>query len=75
MLVSFALMVLSSGIASWSDIASVFTTSFGPASSALVAEAKPSAGGLSGFNIGYFWMIANCFSSAGYVGSSLSSPT
>lgn len=68
MLVAFGLMVLSSGMASWSDFAAILATTFGSADSALVADAKaPGGGALSGFNIGYFWMIANCFSSAGYV--------
>jgi GDP-mannose transporter len=71
MLVSFALMVLSSGMASWSDFADILAATFGAADSALIADAKSPAGALSGFNIGYFWMIANCFSSAGYVGYSL----
>jgi GDP-mannose transporter len=71
MLVSFALMVLSSGMASWSDFANILTATFGAADSTLVADAKPPSGALSGFNIGYFWMIANCFSSAGYVCHSL----
>jgi len=68
--VSFALMVISSGIASWSDLTSIFAATFGGADSAL---RKTTAGSLSGFNIGYFWMIANCFSSAGYVGLFISS--
>ena len=68
---AFALMVISSGMASWSDLAGILSTTFGSADSALVADAKsPGGGALSGFNIGYFWMIANCFSSAGYVGTS-----
>lgn len=68
MLVSFALMVISSGMASWSDFAKVLATTFGAADSAIVADAKsPGGGALSGFNIGYFWMILNCFASAGYL--------
>ncbi|TFY72301.1 hypothetical protein EVG20_g700 [Dentipellis fragilis] len=61
-LVSFFCMVVSSVIAAWSDVASAI-----PAS-------DPGAGGLSSvtgavqsLNVGYFWMLANCVTSAAYV--------
>jgi GDP-mannose transporter len=67
MLISFLLMVVSSGVASWGDLAAILATTFGSADSAVVSDAKNVSSMLSGFNIGYFWMIANCFASAGYV--------
>jgi len=66
MLVSFGMMVLSSIIASWTDIVGVFTATYGAADSAILAEAK-TVNTLLGLNIGYFWMIANCFASAAYL--------
>ncbi|KAG0317267.1 GDP-mannose transporter into the lumen of the Golgi [Linnemannia gamsii] len=57
MLLSFAVMVLSSVIAGWSDIK---VHSLASSTSALSAE-------LSSYNPGYLWMAANCFSSAAYV--------
>ncbi|KAF9540594.1 GDP-mannose transporter into the lumen of the Golgi [Mortierella hygrophila] len=57
MLLSFAVMVLSSVIAGWSDIRLHALTS---STSALSLE-------LSSYNPGYLWMAANCLSSAAYV--------
>lgn len=67
MLVAFGMMVFSSIIASWTDIVGMFTATYGAADSAILAEAKP-INTLMGLNIGYFWMLANCFASAAYVG-------
>lgn len=67
MLVSFGMMVLSSIIASWSDIIGIFTATYGAADSVVVAEAKGPVYTMMGLNIGYFWMLANCFASAAYV--------
>ncbi|ANB14168.1 Vrg4p [Sugiyamaella lignohabitans] len=52
-LLSFLLIVLSSVVASWADI-----TSAAPGS-------ESAAYGI--FNLGYFWMFANCLSNAGFV--------
>lgn len=73
MLVSFALMIISSIIASWGDITAIFAPTNGAADSAILADTKPSYAMLGGFNIGYFWMLLNCLASAGYV--SLQLPT
>lgn len=56
-LVSFALMVLSSLTAAYSDI----SHALGPAAATLAAVGPQKS------NIGYAWMIVNCFVSAGYV--------
>ncbi|KAG0298125.1 GDP-mannose transporter into the lumen of the Golgi [Linnemannia gamsii] len=56
MLLSFAVMVLSSIIAGWSDIK---LHSLASSTSALSLELSP--------NSGYLWMAANCLSSAAYV--------
>jgi len=70
MLVSFALMVLSSVIAAWSDISSTISSLTGawngtvPAA-ALSNELPQSFSGA--LNIGYFWMLSNCLASAAYV--------
>ncbi|KAG8756036.1 GDP-mannose transporter into the lumen of the Golgi [Serendipita sp. 396] len=65
MLVAFGLMVFSSIVASWSDISSMFTPTNGAADSTIIADAPVVK--LAGLNIGYFWMFANCFSSAAYL--------
>lgn len=52
MLLSFAIMVLSSVVAGWSDIRSV-----DPTDTTDMTQLKP----------GYIWMALNCLSSAGYV--------
>lgn len=57
MLLSFAVMVLSSVIAGWSDIR---LHTLASSTSALSSE-------LSSYNPGYLWMAANCLSSAAYV--------
>ncbi|KAF5104625.1 hypothetical protein DV451_000538 [Geotrichum candidum] len=56
-LFSFFLIVLSSVVAAWSDI------SIAKSAAAELGEAAADAG----FNIGYFWMAANCFSNAGFI--------
>ncbi|KAF9121706.1 GDP-mannose transporter into the lumen of the Golgi [Mortierella sp. GBA39] len=57
MLLSFAVMVLSSVIAGWSDVR---LHTLASSTSALSLE-------LSSYNPGYLWMAANCLSSAAYV--------
>lgn len=67
MLVSFALMVLSSIMASWGDLVGLFTATYSSADSAILADAQKDVHTLMGLNIGYFWMLSNCFASAAYV--------
>ncbi|KAG5359813.1 GDP-mannose transporter [Yarrowia sp. C11] len=57
-LASFMLMVLSSVIAAWSDISGALA-----ASEAGVAATTA----VTAINIGYFWMLSNCFASAAFV--------
>ncbi|KZT27764.1 UDP-galactose transporter [Neolentinus lepideus HHB14362 ss-1] len=66
--VSFIFMVLSSIIAAWSDITDTLQASL------TTGEQVPSLAGLSDvtniartLNIGYFWMLFNCVTSAAYV--------
>ncbi|TFK51677.1 UDP-galactose transporter [Heliocybe sulcata] len=66
--VSFIFMVLSSIIAAWSDITDTLQASL------TTGEPVPSLAGLSGvtnivrnLNVGYFWMLINCMTSAAYV--------
>jgi len=63
-LVSFGLMVLSSLIAAWSDISPFLT-----GSSALEQSISEPLiyGEIVKKNMGYFWMLVNCFASAAYV--------
>lgn len=55
-LFSFFLIVLSSVVAAWSDISIA-------KSAAELGEVAADAG----FNVGYFWMAANCLSNAGFI--------
>ncbi|QRV88877.1 GDP-mannose transporter 2 [Ceratobasidium sp. AG-Ba] len=70
-LVSFGLMVVSSVVAAWSDIATVLQTTFPE-----YAGAPPTLGvdphlgqakGLASAGVGYFWMGLNCLTTAAYV--------
>ena len=68
-LFSFGLMVVSSLVAAWADIADAVATLGGGSSSAharapLSAEASAR---ISTLNAGYVWMLLNCFCSATYV--------
>lgn len=69
-LVSFMLMVVSSLIAAWADISSALVAS-DPAAEVVATAAASSlttvAGIVSNMNIGYFWMLVNCCTSAAYV--------
>ncbi|KIJ55346.1 hypothetical protein M422DRAFT_23946 [Sphaerobolus stellatus SS14] len=65
-LVAFALMVLSSIIAAWSDITfAIATYSNGWSTDANTLPSVTIAA--VPFNTGYFWMLVNCLSTAGYV--------
>jgi GDP-mannose transporter len=63
-LVSFGLMVLSSLIAAWSDISPFLSNS--PAHDSAITEPLI-YGQIVKKNVGYFWMLVNCFASAAYV--------
>ncbi|KAL5531638.1 VRG4 [Sanghuangporus baumii] len=65
---SFILMVISSVIAAWSDIANALDTTWSsqdPAAAIGGLHAVQSA--LTKLNIGYFWMFFNCITSAAFV--------
>ncbi|KAI0319620.1 hypothetical protein OF83DRAFT_1054653 [Amylostereum chailletii] len=61
-LVSFIFMVVSSVIAAWSDVSSAVTV-VAPGTGSLEAV----TGAVQSLNVGYFWMLANCITSAAYV--------
>ncbi|KDR67929.1 hypothetical protein GALMADRAFT_231560 [Galerina marginata CBS 339.88] len=66
--VSFVLMVISSIIAAWADVSSVLSGSLPAVSTGVSLNALQSiAGAVRGLNVGYFWMLANCLTSAAYV--------
>jgi GDP-mannose transporter len=60
--------VLSSVIAAWTDVYSVLAGSL-PAVGTGVSlySLQTMAGAVRGLNIGYFWMLLNCLTSAAYV--------
>ncbi|EJD07538.1 GDP-mannose transporter [Fomitiporia mediterranea MF3/22] len=65
---SFIIMVISSIIAAWSDIANALDTTWSsqdPAAAIGGLHAVQSA--LTKLNIGYFWMFFNCITSAAFV--------
>ena len=80
-LVAFALMVGSSVIAGWSDIATSLAKMSTEAQamldsvSGLEIPLEGVKGGAGGFNPGYSWMAINCFASAAYVSASVSGST
>lgn len=65
--VSFIFMVISSVIAAWTDV-SVVAGSLPAFSTGVSQDSLESiAGAVRGLNIGYFWMLLNCLTSAAYV--------
>jgi len=66
--VSFIFMVLSSIIAAWADVSSAFGDAL-PATSTGVSlgSLRAVTGIVHNLNIGYFWMLVNCMTSAAYV--------
>jgi len=69
-LISFLLMVLSSVIAAWSDISFSLENMSGVWSSVDTGSGSaplPVSSIFANLSGGYFWMFANCFSSAAYV--------
>lgn len=65
--VSFILMVISSIIAAWSDVAGGLSGSLPAVSTVSLNELQNLAGAVRGLNVGYFWMLVNCLTSAAYV--------
>jgi len=66
--VSFIFMVVSSMIAAWSDVRSALASSVPAVSSGVSVGAMQSLfDAMRGLNVGYFWMLFNCLSSAAYV--------
>jgi len=66
--ISFILMVISSVIAAWADVTSVFAGSVPANSSGIALDSLQNiAGAVRALNVGYFWMMLNCFTSAAYV--------
>ncbi|KAG5645729.1 GDP-mannose transporter into the lumen of the Golgi [Asterophora parasitica] len=63
--ISFVFMVISSIIAAWSDVSNALSSAATPVNSA--ASLKSLTGAAHELNIGYFWMLVNCLTSAGYV--------
>ncbi|GLB43443.1 putative UDP-galactose transporter [Lyophyllum shimeji] len=63
--VSFILMVISSIIAAWADIAEALESPLSPVNAASSLETF--TGVVHELNVGYFWMLVNCLTSAGYV--------
>ncbi|KJA25683.1 hypothetical protein HYPSUDRAFT_37112 [Hypholoma sublateritium FD-334 SS-4] len=66
--VSFIFMVISSIIAAWTDVSSGIADSV-PAvgTGASLSNLQTLAGAVQGLNVGYFWMLVNCLTSAAYV--------
>lgn len=66
--VSFIFMVISSMIAAWSDVSSGLSGSVPAVSTGVSLNALQTiAGAVRGLNVGYFWMLVNCLTSAAYV--------
>jgi len=66
--VSFMLMVISSIIAAWSDVAIGLSDSLPTISTGVgLHELQNLAGAVRGLKVGYFWMLVNCLTSAAYV--------
>ncbi|PPQ94643.1 hypothetical protein CVT25_009374 [Psilocybe cyanescens] len=67
--VSFIFMVVSSVIAAWSDVTRTVSESSLPIVSTDVglSSLQDVAGAVRGLNVGYYWMLVNCLTSAAYV--------
>jgi hypothetical protein len=64
--------VVSSVIAAWADIASAMGDAVAAEGSGLATSGLTTVSGVvQSMNVGYFWMLANCMTSAAYVGISL----
>ncbi|KXN89373.1 GDP-mannose transporter, partial [Leucoagaricus sp. SymC.cos] len=66
--ISFIFMVLSSIIAAWSDVTSAFAQAVPTVSTGVsVGTLQSLLTTVRGLNVGYFWMLFNCLTSAAYV--------
>jgi len=66
--VSFIFMVISSVIAAWSDVSGALGDSMPTGSTgASAASLHLVKGVVQNLNVGYFWMLVNCLTSAAYV--------
>jgi len=67
-LVSFIFMVISSVIAAWADVSSALESSLPVVSpGTTMGPLQAVTGAVRHLNIGYFWMLVNCLTSAAYV--------
>ncbi|KAF7317973.1 UDP-galactose transporter [Mycena kentingensis (nom. inval.)] len=67
-LISFIFMVLSSIIAAWADVTDTLADSMPASNSGLSTSSLQAMRGVVwNLNVGYFWMLINCFSNAAYV--------
>ncbi|KAG9312899.1 hypothetical protein JVU11DRAFT_6332 [Chiua virens] len=68
-MISFILMILSSILAAWIDVNDVAQAAgnIPPASTSMGIGLELVSGMMKKLHIGYFWMLLNCLSSAGYV--------
>ncbi|KAF9478283.1 GDP-mannose transporter [Pholiota conissans] len=66
--VSFIFMVISSVIAAWADVSSTIVGAVPlPGTGVSLNGLQSLAGMVRGLNVGYFWMLVNCLTSAAYV--------
>ncbi|KAH8832572.1 GDP-mannose transporter [Flagelloscypha sp. PMI_526] len=67
--VSFVIMVVSSIIAAWSDVQSALTSSLPTSvgSGLSLGSLQELQSAMYALNVGYFWMLVNCLTSAAYV--------
>jgi hypothetical protein len=67
--------VISSVIAAWSDVSSSVAGSLpGTSTGVSLSALQTLAGTVRGLNVGYFWMLVNCLTSAAYVSASIPTP-
>jgi len=66
-LVSFFLMVFSSVVAAWADISDALTVGDPAVSEGTSWGLDMVSGVVTSLNVGYFWMLVNCLTSATYV--------
>jgi len=66
--ISFCFMVISSVVAAWADVSGALVESMPTGSTGLSTTSLQAVKGVvSNLNIGYFWMLVNCLTSAAYV--------
>ncbi len=59
--------VVSSIIAAWSDVAATLSDSTPSSLGVSLDSLRSMTGAVQQLNIGYFWMLVNCLTSAAYV--------